>query len=76
MYIDHLKRGAEGILSHDEGYFGSQEGFCTLQKRPIDHSDLMFIGVYVHLATLKDIQISIHTLLIENYSVYIKEHKT
>ena len=32
MYIDHLKRGAGGILSHDEGYFGSQEGFCTLQK--------------------------------------------
>ena len=26
MYIDRLKRGAGGILSHDEGYFGSQEG--------------------------------------------------
>ena len=26
MYIDHLKRGAGGILSHDEGYFGSQKG--------------------------------------------------
>ena len=32
MYIDHLKRGAGGILSHDEGYFGSQEGFCTLKN--------------------------------------------
>ena len=27
MYTDHLKRGAGGILSHDEGYFGSQDGF-------------------------------------------------
>ena len=32
MYIDHLKRDAGSILSLDEGYFGSQEGFCTLQN--------------------------------------------
>ena len=38
MYIDHLKRGAGGILSHDEGYFGSEEGFCILQKWPRDHT--------------------------------------
>ena len=38
MYIDHLKRGAGGVLSHDEGYFGSQEGFCTLRKWPRDHT--------------------------------------
>ena len=32
MYIDHLKRGAGGILSHDEGCFGSQEGFCPFKN--------------------------------------------
>ena len=30
--LDDFKRGAGGTLSHNEGYFGSQEGFCTVQK--------------------------------------------
>ena len=45
MYIDHLKRGAGGVLSHDEGYFGSQEGFCALQKWPRDHT--VYVRTYV-----------------------------
>ena len=32
MYIDHLKRGAGGILSHDEEYFGSQEGSVAFKN--------------------------------------------
>ena len=26
MYIDHLKRGAGGVLSHDEGCLGLKKG--------------------------------------------------
>ena len=60
-----------------KGTLGFKKGSVPFKNDlRIDHSDLMFIGVYVHLATLKDIQISICTLLMENYSVHVKEHKT
>ena len=62
MYIDRLKRGAGGILSHDEGYFGSQEGFCTLQNWPGDHTGWLSGALYRSVAVYTERSIlCVHT---------------